>query len=153
MRIRGLLVGFVLLGVFASAAVFAADEPAKDVVLVLDNSGSMRKNDPTFLTSQAVTQFINELTGDTRVAMVIFDQVVQFSVPLTQLDAASRATILDSLKQIDYRGKFTDSPAAMERAIDDDDATVLTVDDTEIPMDDDPDRTLMPDDVKDPPAS
>ena len=31
----------------------------KDVILVLDNSGSMKKNDPQFLTKQAVTEFIN----------------------------------------------------------------------------------------------
>jgi Mg-chelatase subunit ChlD len=89
----------------------------KDVVLVLDNSGSMKKNDPQFLTSQAVTQFITGLDEVTRVAIVIFDQDVQLAVPLTDVSLATRETILGSLKQINYKGLFTDSPAGIERAI------------------------------------
>ncbi len=90
---------------------------ARDMVLVLDNSGSMKKNDPQFLTSQAVTGFLRELDGDTRVAIIIFDQDVRMVVPMTPVDADSREAILASLRQVNYRGKYTDSPAAMERAI------------------------------------
>ncbi len=89
----------------------------KDVVLVLDNSGSMKKNDPQFLTSQAVTQFITGLDEGTRVAIAIFDQDVQLAVPLTEISLATRETILGSLEQINYKGLFTDSPAGIERAI------------------------------------
>ncbi len=89
----------------------------KDVILVLDNSGSMIKNDPQFLTSRAVTEFINSLDEETRVAIIIFDQEAQLAVPLTQVLPDTRATILQSLEKINYRGLFTDSPAAMERAI------------------------------------
>ncbi len=84
---------------------------------MLDNSGSMIKNDPNFLTHQAVTEFVNRLTGDIRVGIVIFDQNISLAVPLTPITEASRTTILASLNQVDFRGLFTDSPAAMERAI------------------------------------
>jgi len=89
----------------------------KDVVLVLDNSGSMKKNDPQFLTSIAVTEFINSLDEATRVAIIIFDQDVRVAVPLTEVLPDNRDSILHSLEQINYKGLFTDSPAAIERAI------------------------------------
>ena len=89
----------------------------KDVVLVLDNSGSMKKNDPLFLAKQAVTQFISGLDESTRVAVIIFDQNVRLAVPLTDISLATRETILGSLGQINYKGLYTDSPAGIERAI------------------------------------
>ena len=89
----------------------------KDVILVLDNSGSMKKNDPQFLTSQAVTEFITQLDEATRVAIIIFDKDVEIAVPLTSAILEARETILQSLDRIDYNGQYTDSPAAIERAI------------------------------------
>ena len=91
--------------------------PEKDVILVLDNSGSMKKNDPQFLLGQAVNEFISELDDKTRLAIIIFDQNVKIAVPLTLVNDESRTTILDSLQQINYAGQYTDSPAAIERAI------------------------------------
>ena len=88
-----------------------------DVILVLDNSGSMRENDPKFLAKRAVSKFVSELEQDTRVGILIFDQKVNYAVPLTELTVATRAAIQRSLEDIDYRGQFTDSPAAIERAI------------------------------------
>ena len=89
----------------------------KDIVLVLDNSGSMKKNDPQFLAKHAVTEFINNLDESTRVAIVIFDQDVRTAVPLTEISSASRQGLLDSLSQINYKGLYTNSPAAIESAI------------------------------------
>ncbi len=89
----------------------------KDVVLVLDNSGSMKKNDPQFLTNNAVTEFINNLDESTRIAIVIFDEDVRTAVPLTDISSTSKQGLLDSLSQINYRGLYTNSPAAVESAI------------------------------------
>ena len=90
---------------------------AKDVILVLDNSGSMKKNDPQFLASQAVNEFINKLDEQSRVGIIIFDQSVRVAIPLTPVSDETREHILKSLDQINYKGQYTDSPAAMERAI------------------------------------
>ena len=95
----------------------AANGIKKDVILVLDNSGSMRQNDPDFLTSKAVTEFIGGLDESTRLSIIIFDQDVTLAVPLTQVTPSNRQDLLKSLDKINYRGLFTDSPAAMERAI------------------------------------
>ena len=90
---------------------------AKDVMLVLDNSGSMKKNDPEFLTSKAVTEFISGQDPSTRIGIIIFDQNVNLEVPLTAISMETREKVLESLKKINYRGLFTDSPSAIERAI------------------------------------
>ena len=101
----------------ADDLVQAATTVDKDIILVLDNSGSMKQNDPNFLTSQAVSEFINALDSSTRVAIIIFDQNVNLAVPFTEVSAESREMILQSLDMINYRGQFTDSPNAVERAI------------------------------------
>jgi pSer/pThr/pTyr-binding forkhead associated (FHA) protein len=89
----------------------------KDVVLVLDNSGSMKKNDPSFLVIKAVKEFISQQDENTRVGIVIFDQGVRLPVSLTDASLANRETILNSIEEINYKGLFTDSPAGIERAI------------------------------------
>ncbi len=89
----------------------------KDVVLVLDNSGSMKKNDPDFLVSKAVREFISQQDENTQVSIVIFDQDVQLPISLMAASIANRETILNSLDAINYKGLFTDSPAGIERAI------------------------------------
>jgi len=94
-----------------------ATAASTDIVLVLDNSGSMKKNDPDFLTGLAVTEFLQGLQGDINLAVLIFDQRVNLAVPLSPLTDSSRGRFLDSLTQVDYQGQFTDSPAAIERAI------------------------------------
>jgi pSer/pThr/pTyr-binding forkhead associated (FHA) protein len=106
---------------FFLAALFLFSAPASavsvDLVLVLDNSGSMMKNDPAFLTQKAVTEFVDQLSSDARVAMIIFDQGVRLAVPLSDLNYDTREAIRSHMEDIDYRGKYTDSPSAIERAI------------------------------------
>ena len=90
---------------------------AKDIVLVLDNSGSMKKNDPKFLASQAVTEFIANLDSATHLAVMIFDTNVRMAMPLTEINDSTREGILESLKGINYKGQYTNIPDAIERAI------------------------------------
>ena len=89
-----------------------------DIVFVLDNSGSMRNNDPNFITKEVVTNFLGGLGEKSHLGMVIFDETAKLVVPLTSLDNAEvRARFLESLNVINFKGKFTNSPAGIERAI------------------------------------
>ena len=98
------------------SATGSIDTPS-DIVLLLDNSGSMKVNDPQFLTARAVTEFINQLDDNTRLGIVIFDQKVTLAHPLTEITSQSRAEMLTSLKRINYKGLHTNSPDGLERAI------------------------------------
>lgn len=89
----------------------------KDVILVLDNSGSMKKNDRLYLTKYAVTEFINNLDKLTRVTIIIFDQKIRTIVPAIDISPLGRQKLLSSLSEINYHGMYTNSPSAIEKAI------------------------------------
>jgi Mg-chelatase subunit ChlD len=96
----------------------AASDIQKDIVLVLDNSGSMRKNDPKFLMRRVVSDFLEGLPNDSQVGIVVFDEKANLAIPLSPLGTeATRQKILGSLSLVNYSGKWTDSPAGVERAI------------------------------------
>lgn len=84
---------------------------------MLDNSGSMRTNDPENLINVAVRAFLDRLQGDQHVAIIAFDKRASMLMPLSPLNDESRPRFLSSLDAIDYAGQLTDSPAALERAL------------------------------------
>jgi pSer/pThr/pTyr-binding forkhead associated (FHA) protein/Mg-chelatase subunit ChlD len=96
----------------------ASSHERVDLFFVIDNSGSMRKNDPDSLTPQTVRTFLQHLSSATRVGMVMFDQKARLLEPLGLLaDQQAKQRLMQSLDEIDYRGKFTDSAAGIERAL------------------------------------
>ena len=92
--------------------------PLLDLVFVIDNSGSMRKNDPNYITPKVVETFIRQLPEQSQVGMVLFDEKARLLQPMTSV-AEERAgkALIDSLGKIDYRGLRTNTPAGIERAI------------------------------------
>ncbi|MGH8654584.1 MAG: FHA domain-containing protein [Gammaproteobacteria bacterium] len=105
--------GIVLFGIATTAAAQTAPSTPvsllQDIVLVLDNSGSMKKNDPRFLTKQAVGRFVMGVPDDARLSLVIFDKRIHATL-LGSRDAVN-------LAQFNYRGPLTNIPAAIQRAI------------------------------------
>jgi hypothetical protein len=96
----------------------ASPAPPKDILLVLDNSGSMEKNDPKFLMREVVSSFANQLPPDSRPGLVLFDEKVRPVLGLTGADAPDfQQKVEAALKRIDYRGQRTDIPAGVERGI------------------------------------
>src|SRR5258705_3261742 len=100
---------------FAVCAASGA-QAARDVLLVLDNSGSMRKTDPTRLAPSAVAQFIERQPSDTRVGIVMFADEPELVVPLTQVDSG-RATLTGAMDRLNYVGRWTQTAGAVERAL------------------------------------
>ena len=89
-----------------------------DMILVLDNSGSMKKNDPQLLTREVVTKFMVGFGEKARLAMVIFDKEAELAESLMGVsDPEARARFLKSLDRVNYKGQFSNIPAAIERAI------------------------------------
>ncbi|MEE8119031.1 MAG: VWA domain-containing protein [Gammaproteobacteria bacterium] len=111
-RINLLLATCIMLVVSSSA--IALD---RDVILVLDNSGSMKVNDPQRLTQAAVTDFIRNQDPTTRVGIIVFADNPTLVVPLTETSASGKSRMLASLSTLNYSGQWTDTAAAIERGI------------------------------------
>lgn len=98
-----------------SSAVLA--QTGHDVLLVLDNSGSMKTNDPQFLTRQAVEAFVTAQEPGMRIGMVIFGEKVKLVLPLSTLSDASDPALQAALAELDYSGQWTNTADALERGI------------------------------------
>jgi Mg-chelatase subunit ChlD len=112
---------FVSLGVALCAGSAFAAQPL-DVVFVLDNSGSMKQNDPEFLTRRAVADFADALAAESelegRLAIVLFDGQASLVQRLTPAgDLASTRLLGDALDELDFSGQRTNSPSGIERAL------------------------------------
>lgn len=90
----------------------------RDLLFVIDNSGSMKKNDPAFITNRFITEFLDQLGPGDRCGMILFDSSARLVTPLTEMDQENRfLTLKKNLNQVNYKGQFTNSPAGIERAI------------------------------------
>ena len=107
---RGIAAAVLLL---ASLPAFAA----RDVILVLDNSGSMRGNDPARLASVAVTEFIQNQPFDTRVAIVLFASDAELVLPLMPAEVAADGEAANALRKFSYRGQWTQIASGVERGL------------------------------------
>ena len=93
-------------------------EQTVDVVLVLDNSGSMRKADPQGLMRLAVSQFAGALPGSARLGIILFDDSVEALLGLSDIGQPDfSAQVENALSRLDYSGQLTDIPAGVERAL------------------------------------
>jgi len=89
-----------------------------DVLLALDNSASMQSNDPQRLMAESVHSFARALPGDARLGIVVFDAKPMLAMKLTPTGSPDfGAELQRGLSKINYGGKLTDIPAAMERSI------------------------------------
>ncbi|MBT7087298.1 MAG: FHA domain-containing protein [Desulfobacterales bacterium] len=90
----------------------------QDIVIVLDNSGSMKINDPSFLTIEVVKDFIKRLDNKATLGMVIFDKKADLIEPLTGITGVpTKKRLLKSLEKVNYKGLYSNSPAGIERAV------------------------------------
>lgn len=107
---RGALAAAMLLAAWPASA-------GRDVVLVLDNSGSMRANDPARLAAPAVAEFIAGQPRDTRVAIVLFGADAKLVLPLMPAEVAADGEAATALRQFNYGALWTQTAAGIERAL------------------------------------
>ncbi len=89
-----------------------------DVLFVLDNSGSMRSNDPDRAMRTLVVDFASEMSSGSRLGVVVFDGSARLVEPLSfEIGPGSRSKWLGEMASIDYTGRWTNSPAGVERAL------------------------------------
>lgn len=87
-----------------------------DVAFVIDDSGSMRTNDPSGLMRHAVQGLSDALPVGSRVAVVAFADQASLLMPLSPT-VPGDGTLAKSLGKINYSGKRTDIGAGVERGL------------------------------------
>ena len=97
-----LIAGIIGVLPFPAEGARAPNQPM-DLVFVIDNSGSMKKNDPEFATRQAINDFVIKLPDQSRAGMVLFDEKARL---LHRLRIISNPRVqeqfMTSLDKIDY---------------------------------------------------
>ena len=112
---QGLAVSALLLSVGLSAP---QEIKQPDIVLALDNSASMRKNDPQSLMPASVLDLARALSRGSRLGIVVFGTRPVVALQLTPTDAPDfLSRVQESLALINYRGQQTDIPGAIERSL------------------------------------
>jgi CBS domain containing-hemolysin-like protein len=87
------------------------------MILVLDNSTTMKRVDAKGLARSAIGGFIERLKGDVRAAIVLFDHSATVSVPFTAVTDESRLEFLKALQKLNYRGQYPDIAIALKQAV------------------------------------
>lgn len=95
----------------------AAETLAKDIVLLLDNSSTMKINDPYSLVKAVAGQFVRDASADTWLAILVFDREARFVVSLAPTPGQTRDSVVARLDQVNYEGLATDIPGAVSQAI------------------------------------
>lgn len=77
----------VVAGLFQWIYALEINEPytIKDIVIAIDRSGSMKQTDPNGERFNAVSHFIDNLSGDKRVALMTFSDHAQLEIDFTQV--------------------------------------------------------------------
>ncbi len=107
--------GIALLCLLSPSLPVGAAEPAYDVRVVIDVSGSMKKNDPGNLRVPAVKLLTGLLPPDARAGVWTFGQSVNMLVPLKPVTPQWQAQANSLADQIDYRGQFTHIGLALSK--------------------------------------
>ncbi len=115
--LAALAVNHASLAADAARAADSANSMPKDIVLLLDNSGSMKGNDPLALTKVALGQLLNEASSDTRIGIVLFDKNATLVSALTPVTDENRPFIASSLTRLNYNGSHTNIPAALAAGV------------------------------------
>ena len=95
-----------------------AVSPPFDVVMAIDNSGSMVKGDPKFELRTAVARFATGLRDGDRLAIVTFGTESRTPLTLTARDDANFTSAIQvGVRSLTYKERHTDIPGGVARAL------------------------------------
>lgn len=117
-RLRTRYLTFVL-GLFLLSimpASIAAPQSAGDIRILIDISGSMKRNDPQRLRAPALRLLTGLLPNGARAGVWAYGQQVNMLVPLATVDAQWKQRALEASKQINSAGLFTHIEEVLIRA-------------------------------------
>jgi len=117
--IRGLIIAAVMLLAGNGALPFpaaAAAEPANDVRVLIDISGSMKHNDPHNLRAPALRLLTGLLPRGAHAGVWTYGQYVNMLVPFGEVDPAWKDRARRAAAEINSFGLFTNIEDAMQRA-------------------------------------
>ncbi|MCP4410541.1 MAG: VWA domain-containing protein [Gammaproteobacteria bacterium] len=100
-------------------SVSAAQVSVPDLRVLIDVSGSMKKNDPNNLRVPAVRLLVGLLPDDVSAGIWTFGQRVTSTVPVGKVDKGWREKARGAAKKIHSREMFTDIEEALKRATSD----------------------------------
>ena len=91
-------------------------EPVSDVRILIDVSGSMKKNDPSNLRSPALRLIVGLLPDDAKSGVWTFGQYVNMLVPFREVNDAWRLEAERQSTQVHSYGLFTNIEQALNKA-------------------------------------
>lgn len=90
-------------------------KPVKDIVLVIDNSGSMMETDPDQDRFTAAKNLINRMDKDNRVAVMVFDHATTLLQPFTPVkNQAAKDEVIAKINSLVTTDGGTDISLALE---------------------------------------
>lgn len=106
----------LLLAFMPVRQVFATSEPTSDVRIVVDVSGSMKKNDPNNLRSPAVRMLVGLLPEGEKAGVWTFAKYVNMLVPYREVNDAWRKEAEKQSNKIHSHGLYTNIELALDKA-------------------------------------
>ncbi|MFE0556227.1 VWA domain-containing protein [Paenibacillus sp. NPDC058910] len=90
-------------------------KPVKDIVLVIDNSGSMKDTDPNQDRYTAAKNLINRMDEDNRVSVMLFDHATTLLQPFTRVkNQEAKDEIIAEIDSLETNDGGTDISLALE---------------------------------------
>ncbi len=105
-----------LVALVCNMSVSAAQAPVPDLRVLIDVSGSMKKNDPNNLRVPAVRLLVGMLPDDVYAGIWTFGQWITSTVPVNKVDKGWRKKARGAAKKIHSREMFTDIEQALKKA-------------------------------------
>ncbi len=113
---RYFLHGFLLILLLNQSPAFALSEPVSDVRVIIDVSGSMKKNDPENLRSPALRMLVGLLPSKAKSGVWTFGKYVNMQVKHGKVTDSWKKLAMQESKKIHSRGLYTNIEEALKRA-------------------------------------